>query len=57
MGKKEFFSLVVLDLTLLYLQPEGRSVLGVGRVLLGWSQLSCGHCGGRGSAERAVESW
>ena len=35
MGKKEFFSLVVLDVKLLYLRPEGRSeqsMLGVGGV-------------------------
>ena len=59
-GKKEFFSLVLLDLTLLYLWPEGRSV---NRSCWGWVEalrmeaallwtLRC-----RCSAEKAVESW
>lgn len=32
-GKKDFFSVEVLHFTLLYLWPQGRSVLGVGWIL------------------------
>lgn len=59
-GENEFFSQVGLDFTVLYLRPEGRSENSPCWGLVGlwrWRLLSCGLCGGKCSAQRAVESW